>query len=177
MVTPAPLPLERVWEWLAGVPDPEVPALSVVDLGIVRDVTWSWGDAEAALDVTITPTYTGCPATAVIGRDIVRAMHERGVRDVRLHTQLDPPWTTDWLTASARDKLRAYGIAPPVGTTSDDAYKVGLNFLRDAVSRLVACPRCGSVDTARTSEFGSTPCKALYRCNACAEPFDYFKCH
>ncbi len=177
MVTRAPLCLERVWEWLADVPDPEVPALSVVDLGIVRDVAWSSDGAEAALDVTITPTYTGCPATAVIGRDIVHALHDRGVRNVRLHTQLDPPWTTDWLSASARDKLRAYGIAPPAGLSSDGGYEAGLDFLRRWVSRPVSCPRCGSSDTARTSEFGSTPCKALYRCNTCAEPFDYFKCH
>ncbi len=177
MVTRAPLPLERVWQWLADVPDPEVPALSVVDLGIVRDVASRSSDAEEALDVTITPTYTGCPATAVIARDIVRALHERGIENVHLHTRLDPPWTTEWLSASAREKLRAYGIAPPVGPTDDDASAAGLAFLRRAVSRTVCCPRCGSSDTAGTSEFGSTPCKALYRCNACAEPFDYFKCH
>ncbi len=173
----APISLERVWEWLGDVPDPEVPAVSVVDLGIVREVAWSSDDADAALDVTITPTYTGCPATAVIGRDIVNALHERGVRDVRLRTQLDPPWTTDWLSAAAREKLRAYGIAPPVGTSGDVAPGTELALLRRGASRPVACPRCGSVDASRTSEFGSTPCKALYRCNACAEPFDYFKCH
>lgn len=177
MVTHPPLALARVWEWLAAVPDPEVPALSVVDLGIVRDVAWSSDDPTAALDVTITPTYTGCPATAVIGRDIVRALHEHGVREVRVHTQVAPPWTTDWLSSAAREKLRAYGIAPPAGMAHGDASAGGLDFLRRADRRPVACPRCGSADTARTSEFGSTPCKALYRCNACAEPFDYFKCH
>lgn len=201
--------LERIWEWLGDVPDPELPAVSVVDLGIVRDVAWSLGDEDLegyrvssdeprslavdvrrfdplkaqrenctqrnspVLEVTITPTYTGCPATMVIGRDIVRALHERGVCDVRLRTQLDPPWTTDWLSDVAREKLRAYGIAPPIGSAAGAEM---LGFLRPRPV-VVPCPRCDSRDTTRISEFGSTPCKALYRCNACAEPFDYFKCH
>ncbi len=173
MVTATRIPLDSIWDWLADVPDPEVPAVSVVDLGIIRELAWRDDGAagEATLEVTITPTYTGCPATAVIGRDIVRALHERGVAEIRLRTQLDPPWTTDWLTAAAREKLRAYGIAPPIGSASQSF------SLRGGGRGAVACPRCGSSDTSRTSEFGSTPCKALYRCNACAEPFDYFKCH
>ncbi|MDQ2907877.1 MAG: phenylacetate-CoA oxygenase subunit PaaJ [Candidatus Eremiobacteraeota bacterium] len=169
-----PVAVESVWEWLADVPDPEVPAVSVVDLGIVRDLAWSHtAEGNALLEVTITPTYTGCPATAVIGRDIVRALHDHGVREVRLQTQLDPPWTTDWLSEAAREKLRAYGIAPPVGSAAGPE----VFAFASARSVSVACPRCGSQETSRTSEFGSTPCKALYRCNACAEPFDYFKCH
>lgn len=159
---------EEVWRWLAEVPDPEIPVISVVDLGIVRDVAWQErrdapGRADAALEcvVTITPTYSGCPATDVIGADIERALRERGIEHVRLRTVLSPAWTTDWMSTAGREKLRAYGIAPPL----------------PAGARTVACPRCGSPDTARISEFGSTPCKALYRCEDCLEPFDHFKCH
>ncbi len=165
--------LDDVWRWLGDVPDPEVPVVSVVDLGIVRDVAWRDAAGGAALEVTVTPTYSGCPATAVIARDIQRALHARGIADVRLRTQLDPPWTTDWLSAAGREKLRAYGIAPPVGAALDRA-SLGA---RGTPRAPVACPRCASVDTSLISEFGSTPCKSLNRCNACAEPFDYFKCH
>jgi ring-1,2-phenylacetyl-CoA epoxidase subunit PaaD len=148
----------QVWEWLASVPDPEIPAISIVDLGIVRRVTWS--DAAAPeLHVAITPTYSGCPATTMIRRDIVSALHERGLDRVHLDVELSPPWSTSAISASGRAKLRAYGIAPP----DPDA--------------AIACPRCGSTAVERTSAFGSTPCKALYRCTACREPFDHFKCH
>jgi ring-1,2-phenylacetyl-CoA epoxidase subunit PaaD len=138
---------------LAGVPDPEIPVVSVVDLGIVRDVTSG--------RVTITPTYTGCPATQVIERDIRDALDAAGYRQVRLETVLSPPWTTDWISAEGREKLRAYGIAPPTPPGE----------------RQVACPQCGSTETEEISRFGSTPCKALWRCRSCAEPFDLFKCH
>ena len=171
-VTTTPTP-QDVWRWLGDVPDPEVPAVSVVDLGIVRDVAWVDGADGATLEVTVTPTYSGCPATAVIARDIERALRERGVGDVRLRTQLDPPWTTDWLSVEGREKLRAYGIAPPVGTSRDVA-SLGA---RRARRPPVACPRCASTDTSLVSEFGSTPCKSLHRCDTCAEPFDHFKCH
>jgi len=167
MVTRAP-DVARVWEWLGEVPDPEIPAVSVVDLGIVRDVAW---DGEA-LRVTITPTYSGCPASAVIARDIVRALEARGVERVALEVRLAPPWTTDWMSDAGREKLRAYGISPPrarAGTPGE--------AIRLAPDELAACPRCGSADVTLTSRFGSTPCKALYRCNACREPFDHFKCH
>ena len=167
--TPA---LDDVWRWLGDVPDPEVPAVSVVDLGIVRDVAWRPGTDGPALEVTVTPTYSGCPATAVIARDIEGALHARGLADVRLRTQLDPPWTTDWLSQAGREKLRAYGIAPPVGTSRDLASLGARRKPRAAVT----CPRCASADTSLVSEFGSTPCKSLHRCNACAEPFDHFKC-
>lgn len=159
--------VEQVWTWLGEVPDPEVPAVSVVDLGIVRDVVW---DADA-LVVTVTPTYSGCPATAVISLAIEDALRARGIERVRLERRIAPPWTTDWISEPAREKLRAFGIAPPVGKAA------GLERMLARQPLEVACPRCGSTDTARISEFGSTPCKAQYRCKACLEPFDYFKCH
>jgi ring-1,2-phenylacetyl-CoA epoxidase subunit PaaD len=160
--------VERVWEWLADVPDPEIPVLSVVDLGIVRDVAW----AGPTLRVTITPTYSGCPATRVIERDIVHALNARGIADVELAVRIAPAWTTDWLSTAGRAKLRDYGIAPP-------EERAGAVLDLDALlaAPAVACPRCASRDVALTSRFGSTPCKALYRCNACREPFDHFKCH
>lgn len=163
----APTTVEQVWTWLGEVPDPEVPAVSVVDLGIVRDVAW---DADA-LVVTVTPTYSGCPATAVISLAIEGALRARGIERVRLERRIAPPWTTDWISESAREKLRAFGIAPPAGKAA------GLERMLSRQALTVACPRCGSNDTARISEFGSTPCKAQYRCKACLEPFDYFKCH
>jgi ring-1,2-phenylacetyl-CoA epoxidase subunit PaaD len=149
----------EVWTWLDAVPDPEIPVISVVDLGIVRDVAWVPGDGGSTLKVTITPTYSGCPASRVIERDIEAALREHGVERVALDVRLAPPWTTDWLSLAGRQKLRAYGIAPPERAAA------------------VACPRCASFDVETISWFGSTPCKALYRCKACREPFDHFKCH
>jgi ring-1,2-phenylacetyl-CoA epoxidase subunit PaaD len=143
----------RVSRILTSVADPEIPVLSVVDLGIVREV-----DA-AARRVTITPTYTGCPATRTIERDLRAALDAAGFSDWRIETVLAPPWTTDWISEAGREKLRAYGIAPP--TPRGD----------------IACPQCGSSATEEISRFGSTPCKALWRCTACGEPFDLFKCH
>ncbi|MEO8927258.1 MAG: 1,2-phenylacetyl-CoA epoxidase subunit PaaD [Caulobacteraceae bacterium] len=148
----------RIRAVLAGVPDPEIPAVSVIDLGIVRDI-----DAGGT-SVVVTPTYTGCPATAVIERSIRQALDAAGMGEVRLVRRLDPPWTTDWITQAGRDKLLAYGIAPPPASSR----------LRDEAP---ACPRCGSTATQEVSRFGSTPCKALWRCLDCAEPFDRFKCH
>ena len=136
---------------LAAVPDPEIPAVSVVDLGIVRAVT---GDT-----VTITPTYSGCPATDFIERSIREALDAAGFRGVSIETVLSPPWSTDWISAEGRDKLRAYGIAPP------------------ELAKAATCPRCGSTETEEVSRFGSTPCKAQWRCRSCLEPFDRFKCH
>jgi ring-1,2-phenylacetyl-CoA epoxidase subunit PaaD len=144
---------QDVWRVLSQVPDPEIPVLSVVDLGIVREVS----DER----VVLTPTYTGCPATLVIEKMVRAALDEAGLPHVRIETTLSPPWTTDWITEDGRAKLRAYGIAPP----------------RSAGERAVECPQCGSADTQEISRFGSTPCKALWRCRACAEPFDLFKCH
>lgn len=155
--------VDEVWRWLEDVPDPEIPVISVVDLGIVRDVAWQ----GETLVVTVTPTYSGCPATTVIALDIEEALCRRGVEEVRLKTQLSPAWTTAWITEAARERLREFGIAPPV----DGAACAGMLKARP----VVACPRCGSEETERVSQFGSTPCKASYRCTACLEPFDYFK--
>lgn len=143
----------RIREVLATVADPEIPAVSVLDLGIVREI-----DADGR-SVAITPTYSGCPATAAIEVSIREALAAAGLRGVRLVTRLDPPWTTDWISAEGREKLAAYGIAPPTKRAT------------------AVCPQCGSADTVEVSHFGSTPCKALWRCLACAEPFDRFKCH
>ncbi len=162
-----------VWEWLSEVPDPEIPVISVTDLGIVRDVAWD-GDT---LVVTVTPTYSGCPATAVINIDIEKALREKGVGKVRLERRLSPPWTTDWLTDEAREKLRAYGIAAPIdGTQADGRLMSRASRLAGTSNLVVACPRCGSANTEEISRFGSTPCKASWRCKECLEPFDYFKC-
>lgn len=162
-----------VWDWLAEVPDPEIPVVSVVDLGIVRDVRHD-GDT---LVVAVTPTYSGCPATAVIDLMIETALREKGVEDLRLERRLSPPWTTDWISAEGREKLRAYGIAPPVDGTAADGRGLSLaERLASGRNLVVACPRCGSEATEKVSQFGSTPCKAAYRCTDCLEPFDYFKC-
>jgi ring-1,2-phenylacetyl-CoA epoxidase subunit PaaD len=157
----------RAWEILAGVPDPEIPALSVVDLGIVRDVRAEGG----AIAVTVTPTYSGCPATEVIEASIRRALADAGL-DATVRTSLAPAWTTDWLTPAGRAKLARFGIAPP-GERAAGA-TMPLRFVR-AARTAVSCPHCGAADTERLAEFGSTACKALYRCRACGEPFDYFK--
>jgi len=166
--------VEEIWAWLDSVNDPEIPILSVVDLGIVRNVRWSEEDEVSTardepeivptLVVTVTPTYSGCPAIAVIKNEIQRALQQRGVVRVRLDTQLSPAWTTDWMTDRGRKRLREYGIAPPEPQAANPSTRI-------------ACPRCGSSDTRLVSRFGSTPCKAFYTCNVCLEPFDYFKCH
>jgi ring-1,2-phenylacetyl-CoA epoxidase subunit PaaD len=154
MVALRPSP-EEIRDWLEAVPDPEIPAISVVDLGVVREIGWD-GDT---LVVAITPTYSGCPATSLIAMEIEEALRRRGIARLRLETRLSPPWTTDWLSAAGRAKLEAYGIAPPQPAGGPER-----------------CPRCGSKDLERISQFGSTPCKAQWRCRDCLEPFDYFKC-
>ncbi len=155
----------QIWELLGRVLDPEIPVLSIVDLGIVRAVRL---EPDGRVRVAITPTYSGCPATEVI-RGLVRAaLDAGGYADAILEEVLSPPWTSDWLTAAGREKLRTFGIAPPQAGVASPRQLLG------AVS--VSCPRCGSRETVRVSEFGSTPCKAHYRCSACGEPFDYFKC-
>jgi ring-1,2-phenylacetyl-CoA epoxidase subunit PaaD len=164
---------DEVWSWLGQVPDPEIPVISLTDLGIIRGVRWD-GDT---LVVTVTPTYSGCPATTIINLDIETALHERGVGKVRLERQLSPPWTTDWISDEGRAKLRAYGIAPPIDGTAADGQIAGRIAKRAGSSNLmIACPRCSSTRTEKISQFGSTPCKASYRCTDCLEPFDYFKC-
>ncbi|RMA43398.1 1,2-phenylacetyl-CoA epoxidase subunit PaaD [Rhodophyticola porphyridii] len=159
----AVLDQKRAWAAAAAVPDPEVPCVTVEDLGILRRVELVDGVAVAQ----VTPTYSGCPATMAIEMAIEVALREAGF-DVRIERVLSPPWTTDWITEAGREKLRAYGIAPPVETAGSVRALFG--------DVAVACPRCGSGDTEKISEFGSTACKAQYRCRACAEPFDYFKC-
>lgn len=149
---------------LAEVMDPEVPVVSVVDLGIVRKISWRDGH----LSVLITPTYSGCPATEVIELSIREALVQAGFVQAEVVQRLDPAWTTDWITPAGREKLKAYGISPPVGSANKRS------LTSDAP--LVACPICGSEHTQLVSEFGSTACKALYRCLDCLEPFDYFKC-
>jgi ring-1,2-phenylacetyl-CoA epoxidase subunit PaaD len=169
---------EQVWAWLGDVPDPEIPVISVVDLGIVRAVELV-GDDECV--VTITPTYSGCPAMAVIAEAVTEALHRRGIASVRLVNRLSPAWTTDWMSESGKIKLREYGIAPPAQQVVDiSALTSGVKRgarLGSAPTLQVACPNCGSANTVITSLFGSTPCKALYKCVDCREPFDYFKCH
>jgi len=150
---------DQVFEILSRVPDPEIPCVSVVDLGIVRRVT------DGA--VIITPTYTGCPATIAIQADIRAALDRAGLSRMKIETTLSPPWTTDWISDAGREKLRAYGIAPPQKGAARHS-------LRETAA---ACPRCGSSHTEEISRFGSTPCKALHRCLDCREPFDRFKCH
>jgi ring-1,2-phenylacetyl-CoA epoxidase subunit PaaD len=159
-----------VWGWLAEVPDPEIPVISVVDLGIVRDVRWQ-GDELA---VAVTPTYSGCPATAVIALAIESALRDRGLGKVRLERRISPPWTTDWISQAGREKLQAYGVVPPAERAG--GFSPLDRVLRRKPAVAIDCPRCGSGRTAKVSEFGSTPCKAQYRCQDCLEPFDYFKC-
>jgi len=154
---------EQVMRWLGEVADPEIPVLSITDLGIVRDV-----DVGDDVTVALTPTYSGCPATEAIEHSVVEALRERGVERVNIRRVLSPAWTTDWITPQAREKLRAYGIAPPEQGAGKRALLYG--------TRTIACPRCGSTDTEVVSEFGSTACKAAYRCSECLEPFEYFKC-
>ncbi len=170
IATPHP-GLDTVWGWLAEVPDPEIPVVSVVDLGMVRAVAWD--DARDELVVTVTPTYSGCPATRVIAFSIEAALRGHGIERLRLENQLAPAWTTDWISETGRAKLEAYGIA----TTRERAGDAPSPLARlTGRAPVVTCPHCASTDTEKVSAFGSTPCKAQYRCRACAEPFDYFKC-
>ena len=154
---------EQVLEWLSEVPDPEIPVLTITDLGIVRDVA-----INDEVVIALTPTYTGCPATEVIEQSVIDALHGHGVKRVAIDRVLSPPWTTDWISTEGRDKLREYGIAPPETSASKSALLHG--------GRNIHCPRCRSDDTELVSEFGSTACKASYKCSACLEPFEYFKC-
>ncbi|MGD9812494.1 MAG: 1,2-phenylacetyl-CoA epoxidase subunit PaaD [Sphingobium sp.] len=155
----------RICAVLDTVPDPEIPVVSVTELGIVRGIV---PDETGAPTVQITPTYTGCPATAMIERSVRDALDMAGFHDVALKTVLSPAWSTDMISVDGREKLRAYGIAPPPEGVASHSLRG-----RD----IVECPRCSSTDTREVSRFGSTPCKALWQCNSCAEPFDRFKCH
>jgi ring-1,2-phenylacetyl-CoA epoxidase subunit PaaD len=156
--------VKAAWDALAGVMDPEIPVLSIVDLGIVRAVS---ADAEGRLSVALTPTYSGCPATNVIVLEAETAL-ARAHLDARVSVVIAPPWTTDWISDTGREKLAQVGIVPPPAS--------GKRALT-APDEVIACPHCGSQDTRQISRFGSTACKALHACNACLEPFDVFKCH
>jgi ring-1,2-phenylacetyl-CoA epoxidase subunit PaaD len=146
---------ENILNLLKGIPDPEIPVINIVELGVIRDVSVSSGHVT----VGITPTYSGCPAMKVIEQDIISTLHAAGI-DPEIKMLYSPAWTTDWMNDDAKEKLRVYGIAPPI-----------------AKSKTITCPRCNSTHTEMISQFGSTACKALYRCKDCKEPFDYFKCH
>jgi len=154
-----------VWHVLEDVMDPEIPVLSVVELGIVRYAHFT---SDGRLHVGLTPTYSGCPATEVIQRSVREALDAAGYDNALLEEVLSPPWTSEWLTESGKRKLESFGIAPPAKSVASPRHLFGAPVVR--------CPRCGSNETERVSEFGSTPCKAHYRCLACLEPFDYFKC-
>jgi ring-1,2-phenylacetyl-CoA epoxidase subunit PaaD len=158
--------IEAAWEALRGVEDPEIPAVSIVDLGLIRHVRTTAG---GALEIGLSPTYVGCPATEVIRRMVREALSKSPVGDFDVVSVLSPAWSSDWITPEGRRKLHAYGIVPPETSVSN---------MRDVrrSHQPLACPRCQSVDTETVSEFGSTPCKALHRCRACLEPFEYFKC-
>lgn len=154
---------EQVLGWLNEVPDPEIPVLTIADLGILRDVT-----VNDEVVVALTPTYSGCPATEVIEQSVIDELHKHGVERVSIKRVLAPPWTTDWISDEGRSKLKEYGIAPPAhGASKRDMLHA---------NRSIACPRCDSLHTTVVSEFGSTACKASYKCNDCLEPFEYFKC-
>ena len=164
--------VEEIWDWLDRVSDPEIPVVSVIDLGIVRNVTWIEEGDESVLEVTVTPTYSGCPATAVIQEDILKALGQRGITAVRIKTRLSPAWTTNWISEKGRERLLEYGISPPL-PMDVRACNQGLS----GTEAPIPCPRCHSTHTRMVSRFGSTPCKAFYVCESCHEPFDYFKCH
>lgn len=157
-----PAEIPQIWHCLQQISDPELPVLSITDLGMVRDVERE----GAGWHITFTPTYSGCPATEYLLGAIERTLNEAGFSPVKITISLSPAWTTDWMNADARQRLREYGVAPPQGQTCEKPLAHGP----------VQCPRCGSASTEKISEFGSTACKALYRCCDCREPFDYFKC-
>lgn len=166
---------EQIWQWLGEVSDPEIPVISVVDLGIVRKVEWQrkMDSPEPQCVITITPTYSGCPAKEVIEQGIRSHLHAHGMSAINIVYQLLPAWTTDWMTEAGKQQLRSYGIAPPQQQVIDISAIV--RYKENPVA--VICPQCGSVDTQLVSQFGSTPCKSLYKCRSCLEPFDYFKPH
>lgn len=157
--------MNQIWNILKNVSDPEIPVLTVVDMGVVREVE----EKDGKVLVSITPTYSGCPAMNEIESNIRWALEEAGYNEVEVKTILSPPWTTDWMTDEGKAKLQEYGIAPPEGSSADKSVLFG-------EAKKVMCPRCKSRNTIMVSQFGSTACKALYKCDDCKEPFDYFKC-
>lgn len=156
---------QEITEILNNVTDPEVPVLNINDLGIVREINIK---SDIAIEIVITPTYSGCPAMSMIAMDIKLELIKHGFTDIQIKENLLPAWTTDWMSESGKQKLKLYGIAPPQYRISDN---------KNEETKTVQCPRCNSFNTQLISQFGSTACKALYKCNDCLEPFDYFKCH
>jgi ring-1,2-phenylacetyl-CoA epoxidase subunit PaaD len=164
--------MDAIWAALDAIPDPEIPVISLVELGVVRDVAWR----DDQLVVTLTPTYSGCPATEVIAADVAAALADAGIVGARIETRLSPPWTTNWIAPAAKTRLAEYGIAPPGTRAAVQAIDIG-GLRSPKLAPPVPCPRCGSTRTRELSRFGSTPCKAQHRCEDCLEPFDYFKPH
>ncbi len=163
--------IDQIWRWLEQVSDPEIPVLSVVDLGVVRNVQWD----DDTLHIALTPTYSGCPATQVIAQDVESALQQHGIEKLIVKTQLSPAWSSDWITERGRKHLKEYGIAPPQHSHECNS---DTNTTRTLFSsgKPAQCPHCGGESVTMISQFGSTPCKAQWRCNDCLEPFDYFKC-
>ncbi|HEY9083672.1 MAG TPA: 1,2-phenylacetyl-CoA epoxidase subunit PaaD [Vicingaceae bacterium] len=157
---------QEVWDMIAQIPDPEIPVITIEELGVLRKVEV----LPEKIVVTITPTYTGCPAMKMFEDDIVKTLHDNGIENVEIKMVYTPAWTTDWMSEAAMQKLKDYGIAPPVKGTQDKGVLFG------SAPKEVQCPQCGSKNTELKSQFGSTACKALYQCKDCLEPFDYFKC-
>jgi ring-1,2-phenylacetyl-CoA epoxidase subunit PaaD len=151
--------VDQIRNLISDIPDPEIPVITITDLGVLRDVNI----ASDKVTITITPTYNGCPAMQAISQSITETLHQNGINNVEIKTVFFPVWTTDWMTDDAKERLKKYGISPPAKVSPGD--------------RKINCPRCGSDDIKLISQFGSTACKALYKCNSCLEPFDHFKCH
>ena len=155
---------EEIFSILSAIPDPEIPVVNIYEIGMLRDVQVS----DKGYKIILTPTYTGCPAMGIIEQDIKMTLRANGVFPVTVKLVYDPTWTTDWMSDGAKEKMKAYGIAPPLHSScNQDTFK----------NNIIECPRCHSIDTVMLSRFGSTACKSLYQCNNCKEPFEYFKCH
>ncbi len=157
---------ENIYSLLSEIPDPEIPVISIVELGVIRDVRFS---DDKNIEITLTPTYSGCPAMKQMEDDVKKKLTDNGFENVKINTVYNPAWTTDWLSTEAKIKLQQYGIAPPEESTNDKSFLTGK-------TKNITCPRCKSTNTHLVSQFGSTACKALYKCNDCLEAFDYFKC-
>lgn len=156
---------KEILSFLEGIPDPEIPVISIVELGVIRRIKTT----PQGVEIDITPTYSGCPAMKQMEDDVISTLKAKGIEHLEVKMVYEPAWTTDWLSKEAREKLRKYGIAPPNEKTTDKSFLTGKH-------KEVACPQCGSKNTQMVSQFGSTACKALYKCKDCLEPFDYFKC-
>lgn len=168
MITKPAYPLQKLWSFLEEVTDPEIPVLNIVEMGIVRDVNM---ESDSVI-VSITPTYSGCPAMNAIENEIKNKLIEKGIKHFQVRTDYKESWTTDWMTDHAKRKLKEYGIAPPMGNNDDTDFLKNLK----ATQKIIPCPHCDSMETRLESEFGSTACKSQYYCNACEQPFEYFKC-